>query len=195
MPKIVDHDQRRREIVVAFLGLVSRDGLEHATTRNVADELGVAAGALWHYFANFDALLEAASARIIENTAERIEGVTRGRRGLDRLHATMNEMLPLSAETRDEAQVIVAFWGRLATRNLVDERFPSDTILGTAVKQSLQEAIDDGDLETTAPVNTLWHVLTSITLGQQVYEVINARSDTAEVHRGVLNAVLAPWRR
>ena len=44
MPKIVDHDQRRRELVDASLRIIVRQGLAGATMRDIATEAGFANG-------------------------------------------------------------------------------------------------------------------------------------------------------
>src|SRR5689334_14842717 len=112
LPKIVDHDQRRSEIVEAFLSVVARKGLPAATSRAIAAELGVGTGALWHYFDGFDAVTAAAYQRVFERTNIRIDGAATGLRGLAATEAVMREILPLGKETLDEAQVVVGFWGR-----------------------------------------------------------------------------------
>lgn len=50
MPKIVDHDERRRRIADAFATVVRRDGVAGASVRAVAAEAGVSPGAMRHYF-------------------------------------------------------------------------------------------------------------------------------------------------
>jgi AcrR family transcriptional regulator len=46
MPKIIDHDQRRREIVEVAKGIILKGGFEAATMRSIAAEAGFANGAL-----------------------------------------------------------------------------------------------------------------------------------------------------
>ena len=50
MPRIVDHDLQRREYLAAALELFARHGYAGVTMRQVAGELGVSTGALYHYF-------------------------------------------------------------------------------------------------------------------------------------------------
>lgn len=194
MPKIVDHDQRRAEIVDGFLQIVARDGYEAATTRALADELGVASGALWHYFRNFDAVVEAAAVRTIDNTTARIERATEGLRGLALFDAVVHEMLPFEKETRDEAAVIVGFWGRAATRPLLTARMGGETVWWDRLQLALEEAVEDGELDTATPTRRLVQLMASVTSGQQVAEVLGAGATTAEEHRAIVDTVLLPWR-
>lgn len=51
MPKIVDHEERRQQIVDTFLTLVERGrGLDAASSRALAAELGISNSLLWRYF-------------------------------------------------------------------------------------------------------------------------------------------------
>ena len=46
VPRVVDHDERRRQIAEALLAVAARDGHEAVSSRAVAKELGVATGSL-----------------------------------------------------------------------------------------------------------------------------------------------------
>ncbi|GAA4402046.1 TetR/AcrR family transcriptional regulator [Tsukamurella soli] len=63
MPKVVDHEQRRRELADAALSLAARDGLAAVTTRATAAECGWSTGVLNHYFSSRHDLLLAALRR------------------------------------------------------------------------------------------------------------------------------------
>jgi AcrR family transcriptional regulator len=57
MPRIVDAEQRRKELTDAAARLIARSGIESATLREVAAEAGMTTGALTHYFADKRELL------------------------------------------------------------------------------------------------------------------------------------------
>ena len=86
MPKVVDHELRRRELARAALRVIGRDGLEAATTRAVADESGWSTGVLKHYFDDKDHLLHEALRELERMNLERFERARRsaGRAGRDR---------------------------------------------------------------------------------------------------------------
>lgn len=50
MPKIVDHDQRRRELAEAAWKVITEVGIDGATTREIARASGYSTGVLAHYF-------------------------------------------------------------------------------------------------------------------------------------------------
>ncbi|REE73806.1 TetR family transcriptional regulator [Rhodococcus wratislaviensis] len=63
VPKIVDHDERRRALADAVLALIAREGISAVTTRAVAEESGWSTGVLNHYFGSRHELLLAALRR------------------------------------------------------------------------------------------------------------------------------------
>lgn len=58
MPKVVDHDQYRDELLHKYFELFARRGYLDVTMREIAQELGVSTGTLYHYFPTKKALLE-----------------------------------------------------------------------------------------------------------------------------------------
>ena len=76
MPKQVDHDQRRVEIIEALFRIAAREGLAAASIRAVAAEAGVPAPQVQYYFGTKARLLTAAvqqlGARIVERGLSRM---------------------------------------------------------------------------------------------------------------------------
>ncbi|GAT72435.1 putative TetR family transcriptional regulator [Microbacterium sp. HM58-2] len=193
MPRVVDHDERRRQIAEALLVVAARDGHENVSSRAVAKELGVATGSLWHYFDGFDDVIRAAAAEVTRRTDERIAAATAGLRGLARLEALMNEVLPVDERTRTEAHVVVGFWGRLATlAPAPDAGAPTLATWQGGIREALDEAVADGELRPETPTDAVMALLRSVTYGQQVVEVTEPQD--AAAHVAVLRSILAPWR-
>ncbi|MEX9295472.1 TetR/AcrR family transcriptional regulator [Providencia alcalifaciens] len=57
MPKIVDHELRRKEIVESFLCLASTEGLENISLRNIASHARVSLRQVQYYFENKENLI------------------------------------------------------------------------------------------------------------------------------------------
>lgn len=110
MPKIVDHDERRLELVDATWRIIARLGMEGATMREIALEAGFANGALKPYFATKDTLLAFAFRHVFNRTNERVAEVTAGKTGLAALRAFCLEVLPLDEERINEARIVIPFW-------------------------------------------------------------------------------------
>ncbi|EPD84502.1 hypothetical protein HMPREF1529_01105 [Microbacterium sp. oral taxon 186 str. F0373] len=110
MPKIVDHDARRAEIVQATWRVIARNGIEATTMRGLADELGVANGALAVYFPSKRAILAAAFRHIFDVTSRRYaDERARGLRGAAALRAFLEQLFPLDEERLLESRIVIPF--------------------------------------------------------------------------------------
>jgi AcrR family transcriptional regulator len=58
MPKIVDFEKQRKEILFKCFDLFADKGYANVTTRQLCQEIGVSTGALYHYFPSKKALFE-----------------------------------------------------------------------------------------------------------------------------------------
>ena len=58
MPKIVDHEQYRKELLGKCFDLFAQKGYGSITMRQIAQGLGVSTGTLYHYFPSKQALFE-----------------------------------------------------------------------------------------------------------------------------------------
>lgn len=195
MPKIVDRAARRTEIVDAYLTIVARDGAAAATSRAVAAELGVATGALWHYFGGFDEMLLAAFQRIYANTTERIRAATDGLAGLAAVEAALREMLPLERATQDEATVVVTFWGRVATapelgRILVEVEADWRAML----TGRMREAVERDELRADAPITEIVDTLLALTTAEQIEHVVRTSIGAPARQWTLVQHAIAPYR-
>ena len=116
MPKLVDHEVRRREVADAVVRLIRRDGVEAVTIRRVAAESGWAPGVLAHYFADKDALLLAAFRRVADAVVDRTVRQRVGGPPLSLLRWFCRNTLPLDQTRRAELQVWFAFLGHALAR-------------------------------------------------------------------------------
>ncbi len=58
MPKIVDHDQYRKELLSKCFDIFAQKGYSAITMREIAQGTGVSTGTLYHYFSSKKALFE-----------------------------------------------------------------------------------------------------------------------------------------
>lgn len=115
MPKVVDHEQRRRELVAATWAVVAAEGIEAATVRRIAEEAGCTTGRITHYFADKEEVLVAALRQVHRAAGKRMLAAIGERSGLEALRAVLAEALPLDQERVLEWRVWLAFWGSAAT--------------------------------------------------------------------------------
>jgi AcrR family transcriptional regulator len=66
MPKTVDHDEYRKELLQKCFDLFGRMGFSNVTMRQIADEIGVSTGTLYHYFPTKVGILEQMFAWAVE---------------------------------------------------------------------------------------------------------------------------------
>ncbi|WP_144659700.1 TetR/AcrR family transcriptional regulator [Paenarthrobacter nicotinovorans] len=117
MPKIVDAEARRQEVVHAVFRIIASDGLERASLREVADEAGLAVGSVRHYFASSDELLVFSFGAVIDRIAGRLESalaaVEQEVLGTPEQDAAvlnlLGQLLPLDEELAVDACVWMAF--------------------------------------------------------------------------------------
>lgn len=58
MPKLVDHDEYRRELLEKCFSIFTRKGFSSVTMREIAAEIGVSTGTLYHYFPTKESIME-----------------------------------------------------------------------------------------------------------------------------------------
>ncbi|MDX3664004.1 TetR family transcriptional regulator C-terminal domain-containing protein [Streptomyces sp. ID05-26A] len=133
MPKVVDHEERRRELAEAVWRIVQRDGIDHASVRAVAAESGWSSGSLRHYFPTQDALLGFAMELAYLRFLARLEKIDTTAGNREVLRSLAHEMLAMDEDRRVEAAVLLSFLPRamvepslhelerFGTRQLYDE--------------------------------------------------------------------------
>ena len=112
MPKIVDWDARRDEILSATWRVIARDGIAGATIRAIAREANCSRGILAHYFDDKADILGSALVMSHRRVAARMDAGAAGLTGLSALRVVMLEALPLDGQRDLEAQIEISFWGR-----------------------------------------------------------------------------------
>src|SRR5262245_16977557 len=98
MPRIVNHDERRIVVVEAAWRVIERVGVESATLRDIAEEVGCSIGSLTHYFRTKDDLIGFAFQHVsqvaFQGIEERVEKATPG---IERLRISLESLLPGSS--------------------------------------------------------------------------------------------------
>ena len=169
MPKIVNHDQRRLELVDATWRIIARHGIEGATMREIATEAGFANGALKPYFHTKDDLIGFAFEHVFNRTNQRIAEQLSGLAGLAALRAFCQEVLPLDEDRINEARIVIPFWQKALTDPAKAELHETSmNQWRAAMEQHLQAARDRG--EVTAPTldEDIVNQLMSMLLGAQI---------------------------
>src|SRR5215813_1668026 len=119
MPKKVNVDERRADLLVAVWNVIARDGLDKATVRTIARETGRSAGTLAHYFTDKDDVLVSALRLAHERIAARWEEKLSGLRGLSALRELVLDNLPLDDDRDLETRLMANYWSRAVTHESV----------------------------------------------------------------------------
>lgn len=192
MPKIVDHDQRRLELVDATWRIIARDGIEGATMRDIALEAGFSNGALKPYFPTKDDLLTFAFRHVFNRTNERIALTTFNRSGLAAIRAFGLEVLPVDDEKISEARIVIAFWQKAVTdvdkasihqQSMEQWRF--------ALLRHLSEARQVGSVTTGVEDSVVAEQLMNLFLGAQVTAALSPVHDELPSYSAQLDGLLA----
>ncbi len=173
MPKIVDWDARRDDILSATWRVIARDGIAKATIRAIAREANCSRGILAHYFDDKADILGSALVLSHRRVGARMDASAAGRRGLDALRIVMLEALPLD-EVRDlEAQIEISFWGRAlgnpALRDLQHSEFDR---LRKRLRAHLEEAAELGQIGGNVDVDLATHQLVVLIDGVSAERVL-----------------------
>ena len=157
MPKKVNVDERRADLLVAVWNVIARDGLEKTTVRTLARETGRSAGTLAHYFTDKDDVLVSALQLSHERIAARWEGKLRGLRGLKALRELVLDNLPLDDDRDLETRLALNYWTRAVTQeSLVASQWRKgpkliDRLIALVHEgQQLKEIRDDASAEDLA---------------------------------------------
>jgi AcrR family transcriptional regulator len=115
VPKVVDAAERRLALVEAVWRVMRRDGLEHASVRNVAHEAGLSMGSLRHYCASHSELMVFAFRAVIDRIESRLAGLEPALDPRRRAQRVLAQLLPLDDEQRVENEIWLAFTSRAMT--------------------------------------------------------------------------------
>ncbi|MBT0769933.1 TetR family transcriptional regulator [Kineosporia sp. J2-2] len=181
MPKIVDHDVRRREIVEVVWRLIADEGIQAVTTRRIAEVSGASNGALRYYFPSKEAALTAAFEHIVAATNRRADRADPDRHGLGGLRTLCLEIMPLDAERLAEARLAINFWQQAL--NSPDKATLYAGITAgwrTEMVAHLNEARSDGDLPAHLDLITVADELVSMLMGLQIEATLAPTVATAQ---------------
>ncbi|MDT0456686.1 TetR/AcrR family transcriptional regulator [Streptomyces sp. DSM 41527] len=172
MPKQVDREARRREVVDALFRVVVRDGIQRASLRTVADEAQLNIGSVRHYFAGQEELMRFAMRSMLDRVGARLQRRVDALGDLSGLPAArirdcavelLSELLPLDDSRRAEVTVLVDFSTAARTHPALDD-LARETATGTRslVRRILARLDTAGGLRAGLALDTETERLTSL---------------------------------
>ncbi|MBF6166455.1 TetR/AcrR family transcriptional regulator [Streptomyces gardneri] len=148
MPRLVDHEVRRRQITDAVRRVIVGGGLEAVTFQSVAAEAGFSIRLVQYYFGSKSEFLLATHRSVMEDAGARFtqRWSTLGQDAAPReaIRAVLTELLPLDGQRREEAIVLGAFGTAAITGGGItaEETFAAPRALVTIVADQLCRAQD-----------------------------------------------------
>lgn len=134
MPKKVDHEKQKKVLAKAAWRVIKKEGIEGASVRKIAEEAGLSAGSLRHYFSNQSELLAYSMNLVSERVKTRIQNAAFTEDHFENMILVLGELLPLDEERRLEMEVWIAF----NIKALVD---PNLAELSSRVYDEMKEGI------------------------------------------------------
>ncbi|MBE8991307.1 TetR/AcrR family transcriptional regulator [Nostoc sp. LEGE 12450] len=170
----MSYDARRIEVTKAAWRVIVREGLDRASMRAIAQELGSSTGVVTHYFRDKEELTLFALEQVFENVLKDMKTSAQGRQGIDRLAQMIFVALPLEDIDKADWKVWVAFLGYSIGRDrLVQEHRKRYDFLRQIICQELadlQEAlVIRADLDLTLEANALIALVDGIGTGVVIY--------------------------
>jgi AcrR family transcriptional regulator len=195
MPKIVDWDARRDEILSATWRVIARDGIARATIRAIAREAGCSRGILAHYFDDKADILGSALLMSHRRVVARMEAGAARLAGLAALRVIMIEALPLDEQRDLEAQIEISFWGRAlgnpALRELQHAEFDR---FAERLRGHLAEAEKNGELRDGTDIALAAHQLLVLIDGLSAERVLYPDRVGPDRQEQMLDALLGSLR-
>lgn len=111
MPRIVDHEARRRELAASVWALIRESGLEAVTIRAVAERSGWSSGAVRHYLPTRDEILAFAAQLVVEEVRKNLEAQPLTGDPLADFRTVLLATLPQDDESRAALEIWLAFVG------------------------------------------------------------------------------------
>ena len=112
MPKMVDHDARRRLVAQIAADIVAARGVDALTLRDVANAAGYSTAIVSHYFADKRDLVLATYETAAERQTARFDDAHNENKPIG---AVLEALLPTSDAARRDWRLSVAFWGVAAS--------------------------------------------------------------------------------
>ncbi|MEF2968705.1 TetR/AcrR family transcriptional regulator [Paenibacillus sp. M1] len=121
MPKIVDHEFQREVVAEAAWRVIRKYGIEQASVRKIAEEAGVSAGSVRHYFTSQSELYAYSMRLVSKRVNERIRHIRPTGNLMEDILEYLEQILPLNEETRLEMEVWFAFVAKSMSDSSLEE--------------------------------------------------------------------------
>lgn len=171
MPKVIDHDERRRQIIAVARQLMVEGGFGAATMRGIASAAGFANGALKHYFDGKEAIVEATFDSVLQEMTEAMAGLEESGNPVANLRTYISAALPLDSYRISGARVLLALWEYASTNSHLAERYREHLqFWGSQLGERVAVAL--GEDAASDQVEALVHEVITVSIGANVASLL-----------------------
>lgn len=194
MPKIIDHNERRTVVAEATWKVIEQVGIEAATLRMIATEMGVSTGTLGHYFSNKDQLVEFAFRHAVALVFAKIAAETvKLEPGIARLRYALQAMMPnhINSIPAAAASATLSYWGVAAARPALAAVHRTNYAEWRSwLATFLREAQDRGEIGSDLNVDEETSLLIAVADGVLVGSVLEPEHFAADASDALLDSVI-----
>lgn len=191
MPKVVDHEARRKELVRAAWRVIAERGIDEVTIREIAREAGYSSGVLAHYFENKDALLVHALRMSHEEIYRRYDAEVDTPVQHDALHAVLMDNLPLDEQRDLETRIEMSFWARsLRNASLSQIQHEESEYLRTLIHRLVEGSQAEGNVAPEHPSALVVDLLAALIDGISLHGLLYPDRMSPERMRATMEFVL-----
>lgn len=195
MPKIVDHNEQRRNLYVTVMRLIATRGMDNTTLRNIAVEHGCTKGMVQHYCDGKQYLLTETWAFAEKARVDRIAAAGNALVGLELLQARLMAQLPSTGHIIHEWRVRLSF---CAEHSMSDEmRAVQVDQRRTRIRQGvacLRAANKLGILKSDLHFPNACRFLDSLVTGLSVAAVMEHDGFSLKAQRNIIKAAIDDLR-
>jgi AcrR family transcriptional regulator len=191
MPKKVDHDARREELVLAAWRVIAARGIDEVTIREIARESGYSSGVLAHYFENKDDLLAHALRLSHTRIQKRYDAEMGAPHPADQLKGILLDNLPLDEQRDLETRIEMSFWARALRNEALHEIQEQESeTLRALLRELIEKAQKDGALGSEHDVEEVLELLGAVIDGVSLHALLYPGRLPAEKQARVMEFAL-----
>ncbi|ONI86991.1 hypothetical protein ALI144C_10140 [Actinosynnema sp. ALI-1.44] len=191
MPRVIDHDQRRREIVEAAKKLIIEGGFEAATMRSIVTAAGYANGALKHYFDSKDAIIAATFESVLHETEQHMSALDPDLSPADSLRGFVEAAMPLDPHRIRSGRVLLVLWEHsVSNPDLARQYRDLLTTWRVELCRRIAEARGKDESPDAPAVGVIADEIVSVAIGANVASLMHPVGDLIDRHGAYVDALM-----
>jgi len=190
MPRHVDHEQRRAQVVAVATDLVVVEGRDALTVRNVARASGCSTKVVSHYFADVTELHHATYAAAAGRASARVQAVLDADSG--DVAGLLGALLPVDAERARDWTIWLSFWSEaLPSERLRADQAERSRSIDERLARALGVLVERGELAPDVDVDVAGCRLGAILHGVAIQATFDPERWPPGRQRDVVDSELA----